>query len=162
MSDDWQHRVDAVWAADLPDDDLLDQISSLADELDENDARRWFELASAHDSTGREAEAATHYERALAIGLGPDQHAQATVQHASTLRNLGRPDAAVELLEQLPRLSPVGTARDAFLALALRDAGRSDEALRVLLDALVPTLPRYQRSVTAYAAALTDGADEGP
>ena len=35
MSDDWQRRVDAVWAADLPDDDLLAQISSLADELDE-------------------------------------------------------------------------------------------------------------------------------
>lgn len=158
MSDDWQRRVDAVWEADLPDDDLLAEISSLADELDESDARRWFELASAHDSTGRELEAAAHYERALTIGLEPDQHAQATVQYASTLRNLGRPDAAIELLERLPRLSPVGTARDAFLALALRDAGRTDEALRVLLDALVPTLPRYQRSVTAYAATLTGNA----
>lgn len=158
MSDDWQRRVDAVWEADLPDDTLLAEISSLADELDESDARRWFELASAHDSTGRELEAAAHYERALTIGLEPDQHAQATVQYASTLRNLGRPDAAIQLLERLPRLSPVGTARDAFLALALRDAGRTDEALRVLLDALVPTLPRYQRSVTAYAATLTGNA----
>ena len=84
------------------------------------------------------------------------------MQYASTLRNLGRPERAVALLERLPRLSPVGTARDAFLALALRDAGRSDEALRVLLEALVPTLPRYQRSVTAYAAELTDAATEGP
>ncbi len=162
MTDAWQRRVDAVWAADLPDDDLLAEISVLADELDDSDARRWFELAGAHDSTGRELEAAAHYERALALGLGPEQHAQATVQYASTLRNLGRPDRAIELLEQLPRLSPVGTARDAFLALALRDAGRSDEAVRVLLDALVPTLPRYQRSVTAYAAALTEGATEAP
>ena len=162
MSDDWQRRADAVWAADLPEDDLLAQISSLADELGDDDARRWFELAGAHDSTGRELEAATHYERALSIGLGPEQHAQATVQYASTLRNLGRPDLAIDLLERLPRLSPVGTARDAFLALALRDAGRSDEAVRVLLEAVVPTLPRYQRSVTAYAAALTEGATEGP
>lgn len=162
MSDDWQRRVDAVWAADLPDDVLLAEISLLADELEESDARRWFELAGAHDSTGRESEAAEHYERALEIGLEPAQHAQATVQYASTLRNLGRPERAVALLERLPRLSPVGTARDAFLALALRDAGRSDEALRVLLEALVPTLPRYQRSVTAYAAELTDAATEGP
>lgn len=162
MSADWQRRVDAVWAADLPDDDLLAEISLLAEELDQSDARRWFELAGAHDSTGHEAEAAEHYERALAIGLEPDQHAQATVQYASTLRNLGRPERAIELLERLPRLSPVGTARDAFLALALRDAGRSDEALRVLLEVLVPTLPRYQRSVTAYAADLTDAAAEGP
>ena len=156
MTDDWQRRVDAVWAADLPDDVLLAEVSALAEELDDGDARRWFELAGAHDSTGHEVEAAAHYERALSLGLGPEQHAQATVQYASTLRNLGRPDAAIELLERLPRLSPVGTARDAFLALALRDLGRSHEALRVLLDALVPTLPRYQRSVTAYAAMLTE------
>jgi len=38
--------------------------------------------------------------------------------------------------------------------LALHSAGRSEEALAVSLDALIPHLPRYQRSLTQYAAAL--------
>ena len=43
-----------------------------------------------------------------------------------------------------------------FLALALHSAGRPDEALRVAIEAVEPTLPRYHRSVKAYAAALTE------
>jgi hypothetical protein len=43
-----------------------------------------------------------------------------------------------------------------FLALALHSAGRHDEALRVAIEAVEPTLPRYHRSVRAYAAALTE------
>ena len=50
----------------------------------------------------------------------------------------------------------VGAAREVFLALAPHSAGRPEEALRTALEALVPTLPRYRRSVSAYAAALTD------
>lgn len=50
----------------------------------------------------------------------------------------------------------VGAAREVFLALALHSAGRADEALRVALEVLAPTLPRYQRSVRAYAADLTE------
>jgi Tetratrico peptide repeat len=55
---------------------------------------------------------------------------------------------------------PSGTnydaARLAFLALALHSAGRHDEALRQALEALIPTLPRYLRSLSGYAASLTD------
>lgn len=127
-----------------------------------DEALRLFEEAGEHDSAGREVEAAPLYERAMALGLDEERSAQATVQYASTLRNLGRAEEAVELLRALPQDSNVGAARDAFLALALHDAGRPDEALRVALEALVPTLPRYQRSVISYAVALTDGSDAAP
>ncbi|MCK5890899.1 tetratricopeptide repeat protein [Aeromicrobium sp.] len=127
-----------------------------------DDAVRLFEEAGEHDSAGREAEAAVLYEQAMALGLDAARSDQLVIQYASTLRNLDRADEAVELLQALPADSSVGTARAAFLALALRDAGRPDEALRIAIEALLPTLPRYHRSVAGYAAELTDEADEGP
>ena len=44
----------------------------------------------------------------------------------------------------------------AFLALALHDVGRHDEALAVSLSALAPHLPRYQRSLTNYARLVAE------
>ncbi|MBF4462586.1 tetratricopeptide repeat protein [Rathayibacter sp. VKM Ac-2878] len=116
-----------------------------------------FELGGALDSAGREEEAAAEYERALAAGLDEERRARLTIQYASTLRNLGRVDEAVAVLEAAEPHPAVGDARAVFLALALQSAGRADEALRVALEALAPTLPRYQRSVRAYAAALGGG-----
>ena len=40
--------------------------------------------------------------------------------------------------------------------LALHQSGRHDEALRVTIEALVPTLPMYRRALTDYAAMLTE------
>ncbi|QHC56965.1 tetratricopeptide repeat protein [Rathayibacter tanaceti] len=114
-----------------------------------------FELGGALDSSGREAEAAAEYERALAAGLDDERRARLLIQYASTLRNLGRAEEAVALMSEADSHPAVGAAREVFLALALHSAGRADDALRVALEALVPTLPRYQRSVRAYAAALT-------
>jgi Tetratrico peptide repeat len=45
------------------------------------------------------------------------------------------------------------------LALALHSAGRKDEALKVAIEAQIETLPRYQRSMRHYAAALIEPAD---
>jgi len=42
----------------------------------------------------------------------------------------------------------------AFLALALVDVGRAREAASLALEALAPHLPRYQRSLGAYARDL--------
>lgn len=50
--------------------------------------------------------------------------------------------------------SVVGDAGQAFLALCLHDNGHHSEALKVALQALAPTLPRYQRAVNAYAGEL--------
>ncbi|MPZ27499.1 MAG: tetratricopeptide repeat protein, partial [Micromonosporaceae bacterium] len=47
----------------------------------------------------------------------------------------------------------------AFLSLALVDVGREREAVSVALTALVPHLPRYQRSLTNYARLLVDPTD---
>nr|WP_240188619.1 tetratricopeptide repeat protein [Nakamurella flavida] len=114
------------------------------------------EWAGVHDSLGLEAQAIPLYRQALAAGLTGPRRAQVVVQLASSLRNVGEPDAAIALLTSRPADPELGAAPDAFLALALFDAGRPAEAVRLALTALAPTLPRYGRAVRAYAEELTD------
>ncbi|WP_296665457.1 tetratricopeptide repeat protein [Demequina sp.] len=114
-----------------------------------------FELAGVHDSLGMGREAATLYREALGGGLDAEVAGRARLQLASTLRADGDYAAAIDLLREPVDEAHEG-ARAAFLALALHDAGRGAEALRTAIEALVPTLPRYRRSVAAYAAALAD------
>ncbi|WP_221583971.1 tetratricopeptide repeat protein [Microbacterium sp. G2-8] len=155
---DWNSRVDALWADDsLSPAELVERMTALSEEAPHR-ALGFFELAGAYDSTGDERAAARHYERALDQGLArvdPPRAAQLAVQYGSTLRNIGRIDDALALLQDAPVHESTGSAPAAFLALALHSAGRPEEALRVALDALAPTLPRYERSVRAYAADLT-------
>lgn len=85
------------------------------------------------------------------------------MQYGSTLRNLGRLDEAIAVLRAAPIYESTGSAPRIVLALALHSAGRKDEALRVSIEAQIETLPRYERSMTNYAAALTQPADpDGP
>ncbi|WP_449281375.1 tetratricopeptide repeat protein [Leucobacter sp.] len=154
-SADWQTRVDLVWAdASASPDAVIARLAALAAELDADDPRGPFELGGAYDSAGHEAEAAQQYARAVELGLAGPARAELDVQYASTLRNLGRAEEAVEMLRASDRDPELGAAPDAFLALALHSAGRPDEALSVALEALIPHLPRYQRSLLGYAAEL--------
>ena len=118
-----------------------------------------FEMAGVHDSLGLDDDAVPLYREALAAGLDGSHAARARIQLASTLRILGRLDEALELLS-VPAEGDLEPARKAFLALALHSAGRPDEALREAIEGVIPTLPRYQRSLAGYAAALTDAPPE--
>jgi len=151
----WQERVDAVWAdADrLGDQGVLDAIDALAVEAPDP-GLALFERGGARDSAGLEAEAEPLYRAALAAGLPDDERAQCTIQLASTLRNLGRPEESLELLEGIEPDHPYAGAAACFRALALVSLGRPAEGVRALLHTVAPALPRYQRSVRAYADAL--------
>lgn len=121
-----------------------------------DDPRAAYEYASAFDFAGREAEAAPLYERALAGGLEPDIERQATIQYASTLRNLDRAAEAVDLLRAAAARYPGDAAVTAFLALALSSAGNHPAAVRELLELVIdrvddPSLRQYSRSLRAYA-----------
>ncbi|WP_156759772.1 tetratricopeptide repeat protein [Microbacterium karelineae] len=157
-SSDWERRVSELWDdADASDDERVHRMRALVTEAP-HPAIGAFELGGAFDSAGREAEADTQYAAATAAGLAeidPERAAQLTIQHASTLRNLGRTDEAIAMLRNAPAHDTVGAAPSVFLALALHSAGRHGEALRAVIEAVEPTLPRYRRSVRAYAAALT-------
>jgi Tetratrico peptide repeat len=121
-----------------------------------------FERACAFDSTGHPDEAVPLYRSALAAGLTGLRRRRAVVQLASSLRNLGSPSESVALLSAelaAPVTGEAAALSDAvrgFLALALVDVGREREAVSLALGALAPHLPRYQRSLGAYAQALTE------
>ncbi|WP_260981314.1 tetratricopeptide repeat protein [Curtobacterium pusillum] len=159
QTDAWERRVAALWADDTVDDEArVARMRDLA-AVAPHPALGACELGGALDSAGHEAEADQQYAAATAAGLAevdPARAAQLAVQHASTLRNLGRVDEAIAMLRDAPEHPSTGAAPRVFLALALHSAGRVDEALRVAIEAVEPTLPRYHRSVLAYAADLTE------
>jgi hypothetical protein len=79
------------------------------------------------------------------------------IQLASSLRNLGHAEESVALLtaELDAGSDDLDDAVRAFLALALTSVGRDREAVSVALTALAAHLPRYNRSLAAYARELT-------
>jgi ketosteroid isomerase-like protein len=157
--DDWERRLAAAWAAqdDLDEATFLARIDRLAAEAP-TDAVAAFERAGARDSTGHTDLAVPLYRQALDRGLTGPRRRQAVIQMASSLRALGQPEEAVSLLtaELAADSDPLDDAVRAFLALALADTGREREALSLALGALAGHLPRYRRSLRAYARLLVD------
>src|SRR5690606_11794175 len=140
--DQWEDAVSELWerADSLDRDAGLTAMQNLSRSCPANDGPAALELAGLYDA----------------------RHAQLAVQYGSTLRNLGRFDEAIAVLEGAPMHESTGSAPRVVLALALHSAGRVDEALRVALEAQIDALPRYQRSMRAYAAALTEGSRADP
>ncbi|GGI47199.1 hypothetical protein BCL57_001899 [Agromyces flavus] len=152
--DDWQRRVDEVWAtaAEIGEDAVIDRIDALAAELPVDDPRGPFEAAGARDFAGLEAEAEPRYRSALALGLAGRARVEAQIQLASTVRNLGRPAESLELLDAIgDSAGELADAVAAFRALALATLGRPDAAASVALVALAPHLAQYGRAIDAYA-----------
>ena len=158
MGDDWDRRVDEVWAtaAERTDEDVFAAVFALADERPEGDPDALFERASAYDYIGREATAEPFYREALNAGLAGERRSRAVIQLASTLRNLGRPAEGAEVLRAEMGDGDLADVRAAFLALMLLDAGRPDEAVARALLALARHLTRYRRAVTYYADELLE------
>jgi len=159
-ADEWERQVASLWDdTAISDETRIERMRELAASAP-HPALGAFELGGAYDSAGREAEADVQYAAAAGLAeVDPSRAAQRVIQHASTLRNLGRIDEAIGMLRSAPPHPEVGAAPAVFLALALHSAGRVDEALQVAIQAIEPTLPRYRRSVRAYAAALTAAAE---
>ncbi|MHA7264303.1 tetratricopeptide repeat protein [Arthrobacter sp. TMN-37] len=157
--DEWEYRIAAFWRAfessPSDGDEVIQELDGLALACPATDGRAHFERACIRDSAGRTEEAVSFYQAGLAAGLDPVRHTRTHVQMASSLRALGRIDDALTVLAHADPHA-LGGAASAVRALALRDAGRNDEALRVALEALIPHLPRYQRSMANYARRLTE------
>jgi hypothetical protein len=158
---DWEQRLADAWASidQRSEAEFLALIEQLATELPAESGIGSFERAASLDSTGHPDLAVPLYRKALDHGLAGERRRRAVIQLASSLRNLGQSRESVALLT-----TELGTGSDhlddavrAFLALALVDTGREREAVSLALAALAPHLPRYQRSLAAYARLLLDG-----
>ncbi|MFJ3642027.1 tetratricopeptide repeat protein [Streptomyces sp. NPDC090108] len=164
VNQDWEDRVTAAWASfdEYPEERAAEfraLIGGLVAELPGESPLGPFELACAWDSTGHSDKAVPLYQEALARGLGGVSQykgRRAKIQLSSSLRNTGDPEAGVKLL--LPELDgppdELDDAVRACLALCLADLGREREGLSLVLGALAPHLPRYQRSMANYARLL--------
>jgi hypothetical protein len=114
--DDWEQRLALHWAdfGHMDADAFIARLDVLAAELPDGDPIGLFERASAQDSLGNEANAAPLYRQALAGGLSGIRRRRATIQLASTLRNLGQIEESIALLEA-ERTMPSDELDDAVL-----------------------------------------------
>lgn len=155
----WTEDVEAVWREvdRLSPPELVAKITAIVEQSEVPDALRDFHLACAHDSTGRPDLAVAGYRRALEAGLSGYQQRRATIQLASSLRNLGQPHESVRILaaESTTTGDGLDDAVVVFLALALVDTGQERSAVARLVHALADHLPRYTTSAHRYADALT-------
>ena len=155
---DWERRLAKLWSGldEMDEREFLAGIDRLAAELPADSGVAAFERAAAFDSTGHSDRAVPLYRQALALGLDGLRRRRATIQLASSLRNLGQADESVALLraEREAGSDELDDAVSAFLALGLADTGREREAAGIALAALAPHLPRYQRSLANYAGEL--------
>lgn len=117
-------------------------------------SRTAYERGSLHDSLGEEDAAIPLYRAALADGLPAPLRTQATIQLASSLRNVGDASGAIALLRGIPTDDLLADAAAGFLALALHSDDKGTRALEIALRALAPHLPSYRRAVDAYAGVL--------
>ncbi|GGW40124.1 hypothetical protein GCM10010503_15730 [Streptomyces lucensis JCM 4490] len=163
MNSNWEDRVAAAWASfdEYPEEraeEFRALIDALVAELPDDSPLGPFEQACAWDSTGHSDKAAPLYREALARGLDGYRGRRTKIQLASSLRNVGQAEEGVELLT--PELDGPSDELDdavrACLALCLSSLGRDREGLSLVLGALAPHLPRYQRSMANYARALVE------
>jgi tetratricopeptide (TPR) repeat protein len=131
-------------------------MTEMEPEIETMDARAAYEAGSVHDSAGLEERAILFYQRALEQGLDEPLRGQLLIQTASTLRNLRRYDEGLELLDRLGAQHPLADSGAAVRALILSSKGDLVGALTVALRTLAPHLPRYQRSMAAYAEELPE------
>lgn len=156
---DWERRIAELWHRidDHDEDAFRERLETLLTELPPATATASFERAAVFDSFGHPERAVPLYREALDAGLSGERRRRAVIQMASSIR-LGEPQHAIDLLTaELARpVDHLTGAVRAVLALALADAGRAREGVAVAVTALATYLPRYQRSMARYAAALLD------
>ena len=116
-----------------------------------------YEVGGSYDTAGREDEAVSYYEQALAAGLDGDTLRKCLLQYGSTLRNLGRHDESVGVLSRACEQFPGFVSLRLFLALSLHAGGRSDAAVGELLDVAADHVDAAD--VQRYEAALRGNAE---
>ena len=157
---DWKTELDAIVGARHGGraDHVPDLLRKLAERFP-NVAEIHYQLAWTLDSAGQPADALPHYEQAVALGLEPNEHANALIGLATTLRTLGETARAADVLRSGQLQFPDNREFDVFLSLALHDLGEHAEALRLALTALCdttedPGLTAYQRTLRHAAGKL--------
>ena len=157
---DWKPEIDAIVGARAHGQarEILPRLKSL-DERHPNVAEINFQLAWSCDVLGRAKDALPYYEKAVALGLPPNELSGALLGLGSTLRTLGQFDRSAEVLRSGQAQFPDNREFDVFLALTLYQQDRHAEAMRLVLETLCdttedPGLTAYQRAIRHAASQL--------
>lgn len=116
------------------------------------------QLAWSLETEGKGEQALPFYEKALALGLSPNEHAGALIGLGNCFRLAGLYDKAEQTLKSGAVLFTDNREFDAFLALALHSGGKQAEAFKTLMTVLVETSEDY--GIRAYQRSLRHEANK--
>lgn len=138
----------------------IEALHPLYEEHPEN-PRVLYEIGGAYDTDGQEETAAEFYEQALAHGLNGDVLRRCYLQYGSTLRNLGRFEESLDVFNRARRAFPDSPSLAAFQAVTMHAAGRLNDAVATLLEAVAehvtaPDIDRYKPAILGNAAYIRD------
>lgn len=155
----WKEELDAIVGARAHGQakEILPRLQQL-DAKHPNVAEINHQLAWTCDVLDRAADALSYYEKAVALGLPPNELSGALIGLGSTLRALGQLERSAEVLRSGQSQFPDNPEFAAFLALTLHQHGRPADALRLALDTLCATMD--DPGLTAYQRALRHAADK--
>lgn len=156
----WKAELDAIVGARAHGQfaEILPRLQTL-DERHPHVAEIIFQIAWTCETLGRHTESLPAYEKALALGLPPNEHSGALIGLGNTLRALGQHGRAAHIFRTGKTQFPANTEFDVFLALALHEQGHHPEAMKLLLETLCattedPGLTAYQRTIRHAASKL--------
>ena len=156
----WKTELDAIVGARAHGQakEILPRLKSL-NERHPNVAEINYQLAWTCDVLGRAQDALPWYEKAIALGLPPNELSGALLGLGSTLRSVGQLDRSAEVLRSGKIQFPENREFDVFLALTLHDQGRHAGAMKLLLETLCdttedPGLTAYQRAIRFHSTGL--------
>lgn len=153
----WKDELDAIVGARAH-----GQFNQLLPRLQDLDARHphvaeiAYQIAWTCDTLGRLEPALAAYEKAVALGLPPNELSNALIGLGSTLRQLGQLERSAEVLRTGKLQFPDNREFDVFLALTLHAQGQHAAALSLALETLIDTTD--DPGLTAYGRALRHAA----
>jgi len=156
----WKEELDAIVGARAHGqaEEIFPRLQKLAAQHP-NVAEINYQLAWTCDVLDRAVDALPYYEKAVALGLPPNELSGALIGLGSTLRMLGQLERSAEVLRSGQVQFPDNPEFAAFLALTLHAQGKAADALRLALATLCettddPGLTAYQRAIRHAAAKL--------
>jgi tetratricopeptide (TPR) repeat protein len=136
------------------------ELKEISDRADDNPSDVAAQIAAAYacDSSDLETEAVVYYDRVWSLGVPADERHDFLIGYGSTLRNVGRLEDSIEVLNTAVGEHEEDLSARSFLALALHSAGRSDEAVAMLIEAVVEGggagVYRFSPALESYAEEL--------
>lgn len=158
--DNWEIKLKEIWnmLGEIPNKEFNELIKIHTEKIRGSGllAIADFERACAFDSTGYEKEAEPLYRSAISIGLEGIRRRRANIQLASTLRNNGKINESIDILQKEKQnySDELDDAVNAFLALSLSSNNEDKKALSLALESLSKHLPRYNKSLLNYSRNL--------